>query len=69
MWLIPPEYRLQLGLAVVMVVFGAYGVREIQEAWQSGASTRDGMEALAIGGVLLAILVVVTWFRLRRRPG
>ena len=66
--LIPlPSYRLEVGLALVTLIFVAYGVHEAQEAMKYGTSTRDGLEAIAIGGVFASILIVTLWVKHRRR--
>jgi hypothetical protein len=61
-----PTYRLQIGLALLALMFGAYGVHEMMEARQYGTSLRDGAEALLMGGVFVLILTVTLLIKQRR---
>ena len=55
-------------LVLLTLLFGAYGVSELREAWRYGTSTHDGVEALSVGALFLAILVVVVRLTRKRRP-
>jgi uncharacterized membrane protein len=62
-------YKLLSALVLLTLLFGAYGVSELREAWRYGTSTHDGVEALVVGAFFLAILVVVVRLKRKRRPG
>ncbi len=58
----------RLAIAALLVVGGcAYvGFTDLADALRAGASTRNALETLAIGGVLAAIVVVVALRESRR---
>jgi len=59
--------RLLAALAMVALIFGAYGASETREALRYGTSLHDGVESLILSAFFLLIAVVV--FRLKSKRG
>jgi hypothetical protein len=57
--------KLVAALVLVVLVFGAYGAKELVQAYALGTSPKDGYEALVVAAVLLVTLAVVLILRRR----